>query len=287
MPCPATSTLLPTVLTIAGSDPTGGAGIQADLKTMTSIGVYGAAVISCLTVQNSQGVTEVAPVDTGLILRQIEAVMSDHWVSHIKIGMVGNGQIAQALAELLQKFTGELIYDPVLTASAGQSLLQSGGCQEEKGQKRGELLHPLIARATVLTPNGDELAQLCQHEQKITTRPQAIICAQELLRRHDHLHAVIIKGGHLEMASPEIYDTCVFRDQEHITSRRPRINSHNLHGTGCTYASAFAAFHCLHHDYRQAFERTASYMNEIINKSRAISLVKSGGNGPLLHTLMR
>ncbi len=283
---PLSPPLSPTILTIAGSDPTGGAGIQADLKTMTTIGVYGAAAISCITVQNSSGVTEVVPIDTGLVLRQVQAVLTDHCVTHIKIGMVGSIEIAQALAELLTNFHGEVIYDPVLAATTGQSLLQSGNHKKREKQNVSEHLHSLIDRVTVLTPNGDELAQLSRQELKITTAQEAIACAQSLLHQHPHLQAVVIKGGHIEPACADIHDVFVLRNQEVITSKRARITSRNLHGTGCTYASAFAAFHCLHHDYRQAFLRTSAYMDNIIKKSRNIFLVKSGASGPLAHTLM-
>ena len=267
--------LSPTVLTIAGSDPSGGAGIQADLKTMTTVGVYGAAAITCITVQNSRGVTESGPLDSGLVVRQVQAVLSDHHVTHIKIGMVGTIEIASALGKLLTKYQGEVIYDPVLTSTTGQSLLSCASLAELSDQ--------LISKVTVLTPNCLELAQLCQRE--TATPEEALAGAGTILARHEHLQAVIIKGGHLEPEKPEIHDYLVMRNQEIRTSKRIRIRSTNLHGTGCTYASAFAAFHCREHDYHKAFSLAAAYMDNIISNSSTLFFVKSGTNGPLLHAL--
>lgn len=267
----------PTTLTIAGSDPTGGAGIQADLKTMTAIGVYGAAAITCITVQNSRGVSESVPLDPGLVVRQVRAVLADHHVTHIKIGMIGAMEIAMALGELLAEFSGEVIYDPVLASTTGQSLLSC--------ENLTELHNRLISRVTVLTPNGDELARLCRRE--IATADDAIQCAIALLARHEHLRAVIVKGGHLEPDSAEIRDYLILQNQEIIACKRTRVNSANLHGTGCTYASAFAAHHCLEHDDIRAFFRTATFMDDLITLSRNRFFINNDGNGPLFHAGLR
>lgn len=265
--------ILPTVLSIAGSDPTGGAGIQADLKTMTMLGVYGAAAITCITVQNSRGVTESVPLEPGLVVRQVQAVLADHQVTHIKIGMIGTIEIARAIGSLLADYPGEVIYDPVLASTSGQSLLSGGNLTE--------LNNYLISRVSVLTPNTHELAQLSRRN--IATSLEAIQCAGSLLERHEHLRAVIVKGGHLEADRREIQDYLVMRNQDIMVSQRTRIKSPNLHGTGCTYASAFAACHCLDQDYKKAFFRAAAFMDQVIRKSSHFSLVKSGMNGPLFH----
>ncbi|MFH2124825.1 MAG: bifunctional hydroxymethylpyrimidine kinase/phosphomethylpyrimidine kinase [Pseudomonadota bacterium] len=274
MHCPL-PTLSPTVLTIAGSDPSGGAGIQADLKTMTAIGVYGAAAITCITVQNSLGVTESVPLEAGLVARQVQAVLADHHVTHIKIGMIGTMEIARSLGKLLADYCGEVIYDPVLASTTGQSLFNNSSL--------AELSEDLISKVTVLTPNGDELARLSQ--QKITTAEEALRCAGTIMARHEHLRAVIVKGGHLGADSTDIHDYLVMKNEEVVVSRRRRIKSANLHGTGCTCASAFAAFHCREKDYGKAFALTAAYMDSLISRSSSISLVKSGINGPLVHAL--
>jgi len=271
------SPISPTVLTVAGSDPTGGAGIQADLKTMTAIGVYGAAAITCITVQNSRGVTESVPLDPGLVARQTQAVLADHHVTHIKIGMIGAIEIAAALGEILADFSGEVIYDPVLASTTGQSLLSC--------ENLTELGNQLISRVTVLTPNGDELARFCRR--KIATAEDAIQCAMPLLAGHEHLRAVIVKGGHLEPDSAEIRDYLVLKNREIIVSKRTRVNSANLHGTGCTYASAFAAYHCLEQDYQKAFFLTSAFMNKIIAHSSSATLTRNAVNGPLVHYLLK
>jgi hydroxymethylpyrimidine kinase/phosphomethylpyrimidine kinase len=267
--------LSPTVLTIAGSDPSGGAGIQADLKTMTVIGVYGAAAITCITVQNSLEVSESVPLDGGLVVRQVKAVLEDHNVTHIKIGMIGTIDIARALGTLLADFHGEVIYDPVLASTTGQSLLDCSGLHDLSDQ--------LISKVTVLTPNFLELEQLCQ--QKMVTAAEALHGARGILARHKRLQAVIVKGGHLEGDRSDICDYLVLKDQDIEISKRARIQSINLHGTGCTFASAFTAFHCLKNDYRKAFFLSAAYMDNAIRTSSAISLVKSGAGGPLVHAL--
>lgn len=265
--------LLPTILTVAGSDPTGGAGIQADLKTLTALGVYGAAAITCITVQNSCGVSESVPLDCGLVIRQVQAVLADHDVTHIKMGMIGAIEIARVLGEFLTGFHGEVIYDPVLASTTGHSLFQDSSLDELENQ--------LISKVTVLTPNANELAQLCQ--KPVGTPVEADYCARSLLARHQRLQAVVVKGGHLEPDSPTIHDFLVMRDQETLTSARPRISSRNLHGTGCTYASAFAAYHCRTRDYPQTFSLTGAYMDAIIRASSTLSFVKSGMGGPLVH----
>ena len=139
-----------TVLIIAGSDPTGGAGLQADIKTMTVIGVYAAAVVTCITVQNSRGVKRVTPLEPELVSEQIKAVIEDHHVTHIKVGMVGTSAIAEAINKTLGNFTGEIIVDPVLLSTTGQELFQSSDISALKSN--------LISKATIITPNLPELS---------------------------------------------------------------------------------------------------------------------------------
>ena len=160
-----------TVLSIAGSDPSGGAGIQADLKTMTSIGVYGAAVVTCITVQNSHGVSRVEYVSPDLIFRQIKAVLDDQHVTHVKTGMFGSVSVAEAISEALADFRGEVICDPVMVSSTGQSLIDSGSVHE--------LLENFVSRCTVLTPNLPELSRLTHT--RIAGPQDSINAAEKLL----------------------------------------------------------------------------------------------------------
>ena len=140
------------ILTIAGSDPSGGAGIQADLKTFTAAGVYGAAAITSLTAQNTKGVRAVQPVAPEFVKQQVKLVLEDLPVSHIKTGMIGTAAIARILGEILHDFPGEVICDPVLSASDGAPLLEGSGLDDFKRH--------LLGNATVITPNLPELSKL-------------------------------------------------------------------------------------------------------------------------------
>jgi len=265
-----------TVLSIAGSDPTGGAGIQADLKTMTSIGVYGAAAVTCVTVQNSHGVDYVECLPAELVYRQIQAVLDDHEVTHVKIGMVGSFAIAQAVCEALTEFRGEIIYDPVMLATTGQPLAKEDACND--------LSALMASRCTVLTPNIPELEKLSGirvEDYRDVLRPAGL-----LLARHRNLRLVLIKGGHA-VADGTITDTMVHRadDAPCATSiSHPSVTSRNTHGTGCTLAAAFASYHCLSRDDRYSFAQSVEYVQAILSNSAEVQLVKNPrGLGGMLH----
>lgn len=264
-----------TVLIIAGSDPTGGAGIQADLKTLTAIGVYGAAAVTCITVQNSRGVTRVESLSPALVREQIESVLEDHQVTHIKIGMVGTGEIAEAVARLLTDFPGQVIYDPVMVSTTGQNLAAPSALDG---------ICSLLGITTVLTPNLPELAMLTDSE--INGDRETLRAAQSLLHRFDRLRAVLVKGGH-GGRGPEITDYLVLRmpkDVKIIPATHARLESLNTHGTGCTLASAYAAFHCLTGDDESAFQDSVAFLQAILVRSAAVKTIKhAGGRGPLLH----
>lgn len=267
--------LQPTLLSIAGSDPSGGAGIQADIKTMTSIGVYGAAAITCLTVQNSQGVQKVQTLTADFVLAQIQAVLADHDVTHIKIGMTGNAEILYCLAGLLRTFTGEVIYDPVLASTTGDSLLKADGLTI-----LAENLLPLVS---YLTPNTAELQLLSRCE--ITSREDAVHCAEHLLGKYPAMKAIVVKGGHLEESARTVCDVLVRPDEKVCESKRTRHHNPNLHGTGCTYSSALASYLCIGNAINTAFMMAGEYMDTIINAGQNKSAAISKRNGPLLHFL--
>ncbi|HDO29512.1 MAG TPA: bifunctional hydroxymethylpyrimidine kinase/phosphomethylpyrimidine kinase, partial [Desulfobacteraceae bacterium] len=262
-------------LIVAGSDPTGGAGMQADLKTLTAIGVYGAAAVTCITVQNSRGVTRVEPLSPALVREQIESVLADHQVTHIKIGMVGTGEIARAVARLLTDFPGQVIYDPVMVATTGQNLAAPSALDG---------IRSLLDITTVLTPNWPELAVLTASEINGVLEAQG--AAKSLLQRFDRLRAVLVKGGH-GGRGPEITDYLVLRTSEDIKiipATHARLDSRNTHGTGCTLASAYAAFHCLTNDDESAFQDSVAFLQTVLVRSAAARTIKhAGGRGPLLH----
>lgn len=268
------------VLSIAGSDPSGGAGIQADLKTYTAIGVYGSAAITCLTAQNSMGVVQSLPLPPEFVRRQIELVLTDLPVSHVKTGMIGTGEIALAIVQALRDFSGEIICDPVLRASDGHQLFKADAL--EAG------LAALLGRVTVLTPNLPELEELTAGS-PLTTAAAALEAAAALFDRYRNLRAVVLTGGHLpEEEAGMLTDFLLLRKgqgREIFPARHPRVRTRNTHGTGCTFASAFAGYHLLDNDYRTAFAKAVAFMDTLLHQSAGLALGR--GKGPLAHHLFR
>ena len=268
----------PAILSIAGSDPSGGAGIQADLKTFTAIGVYGGAAITCLTAQNSLGVASCLPIAPEFVTKQIELVLADLPVSHIKTGMLGTDEIAGAMAEALHDFSGEIICDPVLTASDGHELFR------KTASNTG--LHALFNTATVLTPNLPELATLTG--KNLTTPQEAVEAATGLLACYPKVRAIALTGGHLREQDAEVEDFLILRKksgQKILSAKHARITTRNTHGTGCTFASAFASYHLLHGNDQDAFLKAVAFMDTVLRQSAGLAL--GGGKGPLAHHLFR
>lgn len=274
---------LKTALTIAGSDPSGGAGIQADLKTFTVLGVYSGAVITCNTVQNTCGVESYHPVPPNLVQKQIISVLEDIHISHIKIGMVGSVAIGAAICAALENFEGEVIWDPVLRSSSGELLTEAKGVDD--------ILETLAERVTVLTPNLPELAILTQ--KNITGLEEMKEAALYLLHRFQNMRTILVKGGHLKREDNSVTDYLVRRkkgvglaapmEYEILSETQPRIQTKNDHGTGCTFASAFTAIHLLTGSERTAFTKTSLFMHELLQLSAPFRIGR--GRGPLLHHL--
>lgn len=264
------------ILSIAGSDPSGGAGIQADLKTYASLGVYGCAAISCLTVQNSTGVFKVQAVEPWLVGEQIRKVLADLPISHIKTGMIGTGGVARVIGECLADFSGTVVCDPVLKASDGHDLL----LPEDGAILRGQV----IARSTALTPNFEEFQWLTGLE--LTSDADITMAAGRLFAQHPRLEALVVKGGHRHEDQPVTIDFLYLRENmaiRTIKAERTRINSTNTHGTGCTYASALAAYHLRTGDWQQAFQLAGDYVAKLLKLSAAAKM--GNGTGPLWHHL--
>ena len=265
-------------LTIAGSDPSGGAGIQADLKTFTMVGVYGGAVISCLTVQNTQGVFAIQAIDPEIVKQQIGCVLSDLNVSHIKIGMLGSAAVAKSICEVLADFKGEIICDPVQLSSSGQQLIDNNGYDAVKSQ--------LLDICTVITPNLPELSSLTG--QNCNNKVSLLEAAERLLQQYGKLRSVIITGGHFKPTENNITDYLLTSSGAAETAdcmeiSHPRITSRNTHGTGCTFSAAFTAYHLLTGDDSEAFNKTTRYMDVLIRKSAPFKI--GHGTGPLMHHL--
>lgn len=267
-------TPIKTILSIAGSDPSGGAGIQADLKTLTVLGAYGAAVPTCLTVQNTMGVQASYPVAPELVRDQITCVLSDLEVSHIKIGMIGTEAIAEAILEALETFHGEIILDPVVQASDGSKLTATFAPVTK-----------LALRSSVITPN---FAELCTLSNGTPDSVESTIKAcQTLFESSPQLRCVVCKGGHFQDKNTTVTDHLLIKNQaggyEHFTHSHPRITSSNTHGTGCTYASAFAAYHQQSGDYLHAFRKSSDFVYRLLKASAP--LCTGMGKGGLVHHL--
>ncbi len=254
------------VLIIAGSDPSGGAGIQADIKTVTALGGYAAAAITALTVQNTKGVSAAYPVAPDLIRAQIEAVMSDIGADAIKIGMIGDVDAAHAIADAVADHAQSLplILDPVLAATSGDALAGSGVASV--------LCERLAPIAAIVTPNTDEAAALTG---VAVTNEAAMIAAGEALLARG-ARAVLVKGGH--MAGDVVADILVTADGVK-TFRHPRIETTSTHGTGCTLASAIAVGLAQGAELAGVVERAIAYVQEAIRTAPGLG----AGHGPLNH----
>lgn len=214
-------------LTIAGSDSGGGAGIQADLKAFSALGVYGASAITAITAQNTQAVTAIHPVPPEIIQAQITAVLDDIRIDAVKIGMLGTSMATRAVAAALADYRGMIVLDPVMIAKSGDALLQDDAIDA--------LITHLLPRADLLTPNLPEAARLTGLREA-TDAIDAEAQGQRLIDMG--ARAVLMKGGHAE--GTQCHDILVTRDGI-TTFTAARIDTRNTHGTGCTLSSAIAA----------------------------------------------
>ena len=214
-----------TVLTIAGSDSSGGAGIQADLKTMTALGVYGMSAITALTAQNTTGVAGIFEADPAFVGLQLDSVFTDIFPDAVKIGMVSGKETIRVIAQKLREYHARnVVLDPVMVSTSGSRLL----AEDAMGILAGELL-PLSA---VLTPNIPEAEILA--EMKIENEAQMEEAGEKISKRYGG--AVLVKGGHQISTANDV----LYRDGEWIWFRGSRVNNPNTHGTGCTLSSAIA-----------------------------------------------
>ncbi len=213
------------ILSIAGSDSGGGAGIQADIRAITLLGGHGMTAITAITAQNSLGVEAVEPVNEDIVLAQIDAVVSDIGVDAIKIGMLGSAALAARLAERLSDLDVPIVFDPVMVATSGAALADE---ETIKGFEQ------LMAVAMLATPNVPELARLTGNEIETV---DAMESAAKALSSEQGC-AVLAKGGHVP--GPAVEDLLVEHDKETIWWRDRRIETRHSHGTGCTLASAIA-----------------------------------------------
>ncbi|MBI2423046.1 MAG: bifunctional hydroxymethylpyrimidine kinase/phosphomethylpyrimidine kinase [Candidatus Hydrogenedentes bacterium] len=255
----------PRVLTIAGSDSGGGAGIQADLKTMEALGCYGMSAITAITAQNTVGVFEVHDVPAGTVARQIDAVLTDIGADAIKIGMVSVRETIVAIAGVLKDYPGiPVVVDPVMVAKSGDALLQP--------EARAALIAELLPLAAVLTPNLPEAEALCG--KAVADEAGARRAGEAILAMGPR--AVLMKGGHFDGA--QATDWLVTPGG--ITAyHAARIDTKNTHGTGCAYASAIACGLARGLELSDAVREAKTYLSGAIRHSLALG----HGHGPLRH----
>jgi hydroxymethylpyrimidine/phosphomethylpyrimidine kinase len=259
---------IPIALTIAGSDSSGGAGIQADLKTFSALGVYGASVITALTAQNTRGVHGVHEVPTDFVRAQMTAVFSDLAVGAVKTGMLANGDIVLAVAEEMARHRGTpLVCDPVMVATSGDVLLRPDAIDAYRNR--------LIPLATVLTPNIPEAARLLEMVEAIN---EEAMVAQARALRALGCGAVLLKGGHGK--SEVALDILVTADDV-IRLAAPRIDTPHTHGTGCTLASAIAALLARGAGLEDSVRRAKMYVWHALEAGKGIGVGR--GRGPVDH----
>jgi hydroxymethylpyrimidine/phosphomethylpyrimidine kinase len=260
--------MTPIAVTIAGSDSGGGAGIQADLKTFSALGVYGASVIAALTAQNTKGVTGIHDVPPDFITAQIDAVFSDLDVRAVKIGMLSQPAVIEAVAAGLDRWNAKnVVLDPVMVATSGDRLLNPDAVDVLK--------RVLIPRALVITPNLPEAAALLDEP---LARNEDEMLAQAGRLRDRGAQAVLIKGGHSEGA--DSVDMLVLASS-FTRLATPRVDTLNTHGTGCTLSSAIAAGLAKGLDLVAAAREAKVYVSEAIAASGRLTI--GSGHGPVHH----
>lgn len=253
-----------TAITIAGSDSSGGAGIQADIKTMICNGVYAMSAITALTAQNSTGVTGIMEVEPDFLGAQLDAVFTDIYPDAVKIGMVSSGPLIIKIAEKLKEYGAKnIVVDPVMVATSGSKLISDEAIAVLKEQ--------LLPMATILTPNIPEAEVLSG--MTVKTEEDMLAAARHISERYRC--AVLCKGGHQLNAANDL----LYREGSWKWFRGKRIDNPNTHGTGCTLSSAIASNLAKGYDLDHSVERAKAYISE----SLAAMLDLGKGSGPLNH----
>jgi hydroxymethylpyrimidine/phosphomethylpyrimidine kinase len=254
--------MTPIALTIAGSDPSGGAGIQADLKTFHQFGVYGTSVISLLTVQNTLGVSAVQPLPASIVLAQLNAVLEDLPPQAVKTGALGTAEIVELVAERADRLPF-LVVDPVIMSKKGKPLLDEDGTVA--------LIQKLLPRAYLVTPNVQEAALIVGRElTNVTALKEAARMIADLGPK-----AVLVKGGHLGAEATDV----LYYNRTLDALPAPRIQSQHTHGTGCTYSAAITALLAQGVELTEAVHTAKRYITRAIETSPGLGQ----GCGPINH----
>lgn len=258
----------PRVLSIAGSDSGGGAGIQADLKTFAALGCFGMTALTALTAQNTLGVRSIHAVPLAFLAEQVDAVVEDIGVDAVKIGMLHSADTVRTVASALQRHgLRRVVLDPVMVATSGAKLIDDRAIDV--------LVRELFPLATVVTPNLDEASLLVGRP--LLGEADMEAAARELLDRG--AQAVLVKGGHL--AGGVVSDLLQVRGGAPQWMRAPRIVTPNTHGTGCTLSSAIASHLALDADLSDAVQRAREFVRGALEAGAKVRT--GGGSGPLNH----
>ncbi len=259
------------VLSIAGSDSSGGAGIQADIKTCSAIGVYGMTAITAITAQNTTRVTGVMPVPPEYVSKQIDAVFADIRPDAVKIGMLANSSIIDVVAERLEFYMPQnIILDPVMVSTSGCKLIDDDAINS--------MITRLLPITTLVTPNRHEAAIMARQE--ITGTPENILQAARSIIVLG-AKAVLIKGGHFDDKSMTDYLLTAQEPDNLIGFKSFFIDTPNTHGTGCTYSSAIASYLALGYDLYDSIKAAKQYLTGAIAAGAGITIGK--GHGPVNH----
>lgn len=259
----------PRVLSIAGSDSGGGAGIQGDLKTFAALGCYGMTALTALTAQNTLGVRSIHPVPVEFLADQIDMVAEDIGVDAVKIGMLHSAPVVRTVADALDRHRlAAVVLDPVMVATSGARLIEPEATEA--------LVRQLFPRALLVTPNLDEAGLLVGRT--LRTEADMEVAGRELLAQG--ARAVLVKGGHL--AGDTVSDLLLVPDAEPLWLRSPRIATPNTHGTGCTLSSAIAAFLALGSDLPGAVRQAHEYVRGAL--AAGAGARTGAGSGPLNHS---
>lgn len=263
------SSTTPIVLTIAGSDSGGGAGIQADIKAISATGSYACSVITALTAQNTQGVTGIYPISSEFVEQQLDAVFSDLNVIAVKVGMLSDSDIIRSVAKKIKQYSPRyLVVDPVMVATSGDLLLKSSAIESLKSE--------LLPLADVITPNLPEAAALINA--KVPESEVEMTAMIDELRQLG-AKSVLLKGGHLEKDENST-DLLILSDSIERLST-PRIETRNTHGTGCTLSSAIASYLAQGHELQAAVTLGKHYITQAIIHADELNIGQ--GHGPVNH----
>ncbi|MDR6544069.1 hydroxymethylpyrimidine/phosphomethylpyrimidine kinase [Chryseobacterium rhizosphaerae] len=258
----------PSVLTIAGFDGSGGAGIQADIKTASALGCFSTSVLTALPVQNTQGVRTIYPIPVEAVADQIKAILDDIFPDAIKIGMVHTPQLVETIVSTLSQYTRiPVVFDPVMVATSGHRLIE-----EETITAITEKLFPI---ADIITPNMDEAAILAG--MKVETLEDLYTAGEKI--KQLGCKSILLKGGHQETSTI----TSLFYDEhgQYHTFETLKLNTNNTHGSGCTLSSAIAAYLAQGKNLYDSVSLGQDYVYEAIKNS--IDVQTGYGNGPLNH----